>query len=121
MPYIERLAAICSNIGCGFKTNELLKSHTTFKIGGICKCFIDVNNAESLQKILYFLKQENVSYFVMGRGSNILASDEGYDGGILHIGKFKYRNHQRHRYQMYGRSCFEGYMPFCNGKFPNRA
>lgn len=87
MPYIERLAAICSNIGCGFKTNELLKSHTTFKIGGICKCFIDVNNAESLQKILYFLKQENVSYFVMGRGSNILASDEGYDGVILHIGK----------------------------------
>ena len=87
MPYIERLAAICINIGCGFKTNELLKSHTTFKIGGICKCFIDVNNAESLQKILYFLKQENVSYFVMGRGSNILASDEGYDGVILHIGK----------------------------------
>lgn len=87
MPYIDRLKATCNKLGCGFKYDEPLKNHTTFKIGGKCKCLIDINSAEALKEILCILKQEDVSYFVIGRGSNILVSDEGYDGVILHIGK----------------------------------
>lgn len=84
MPYKE-LENLCSKLGCVFKTNEPLKKHTTFRIGGNCKMLINVNSADSLTEILKFIRERNVKYFVLGKGSNILADDKGFDGVILKI------------------------------------
>lgn len=87
MPYIDKLSVLCSECGCEIKTNELLKNHTTFRIGGNCSIMVLVNSLKSLQTILKFLRTENIRYFVLGRGSNIIAADEGFDGVVLKIGK----------------------------------
>lgn len=87
MPYIDKLSALCREYGCEIKTDEPLKNHTTFRIGGNCCAMVYVNSAESLLAFLSFLKTENIRYFVLGRGSNIIAADEGFDGVILKIGR----------------------------------
>ncbi len=87
MPYIDKLSALCREYECEIKTDEPLKNHTTFRIGGNCRAMVYVNSAESLLAFLSFLKTENIRYFVLGRGSNIIAADEGFDGVILKIGR----------------------------------
>ncbi len=87
MPYIDKLSALCSEYGCEIKIEEPLNVHTTFRIGGNCRAMVFVNSAEALNGISKFLKTENISSFILGRGSNIIASDNGFDGVILQIGK----------------------------------
>ncbi len=60
--------------------NENLKNHTTFKVGGPCEALVRVNNKEELIKALRLIKDENKNYFILGNGSNILVSDNGYEG-----------------------------------------
>ncbi|MGN1481153.1 UDP-N-acetylmuramate dehydrogenase [Porcipelethomonas sp.] len=87
MPYISELQNLCSRLRCECRLNEPLKEHTTFKIGGDCRAMIFINSTESLSEIIRFSKAENAKIFIMGRGSNILASDSGFDGIVLLIGK----------------------------------
>ncbi|MCM1226676.1 MAG: UDP-N-acetylmuramate dehydrogenase [Clostridium sp.] len=87
MPYIDRLSEICSDHGCEIRKDEPLNIHTTFRIGGKCRAMVFINSSESLIAISDFLKSEKIKYFVIGRGSNIIAADEGYDGVILLMGK----------------------------------
>lgn len=87
MPYIEKLSALCREYGCEIKTCEPLKNHTTFRIGGNCRAMVSVNSAESLRSVTAFLKDGGIRYFVLGRGSNIIASDEGFDGVIVKIAR----------------------------------
>ena len=82
----EKINKICEEYGTRIFENEPIKKHTTFGIGGNCKYFIDINSVDCLKKILDELKNSNSRYFIMGRGSNILASDNGYDGYIIHFG-----------------------------------
>ena len=87
MPYIQKLSKLCEELGCWFQNDEPLKKHTTFKIGGNARLMIEISSDESLLKILGFLRENNVNFFVIGKGSNILASDSGYDGVILKMSK----------------------------------
>lgn len=68
-----------------FKENELLKNHTTFRIGGPAKYFVIVKNAEEVKAAIEAAKKENIQYVVIGGGSNILAADLGYDGLVIKI------------------------------------
>jgi UDP-N-acetylmuramate dehydrogenase len=65
---------------------EPLHNYTTFRVGGPADAIIAVEDIDQLQKLLRYLNQVEIPYFVMGRGSNILASDKGYPGVILTIG-----------------------------------
>lgn len=87
MPYIEKLSEVCSENGCDIKISEPLDKHTTFKIGGKCKAMVYINSAGSLLNVLSYLQRNNINFFVLGRGSNVIASDEGYDGVVLLMGK----------------------------------
>lgn len=87
MPYITKLKELCGRLGCEYKEDEPLKKHTTFKIGGNCRMMIFVNSASTLSEVVRFCRSENIRTFVMGRGSNILAADNGFDGVILLISR----------------------------------
>lgn len=87
MPYIGNLTALCNKYGCEIKTDEPLNAHTTFRIGGKCRALVSVNSGESLKALLDYLTEEKIRYFVLGKGSNVIASDEGFDGVILLISK----------------------------------
>jgi len=67
------------------KTNEPLSKHTTFKIGGPATYFVIVDSVDSAIDLLKYLDGEGHKYIVFGGGSNMLASDNGYDGVVVQI------------------------------------
>ena len=66
--------------------SEPMKKHTTFRIGGDADVLARITGKEQLAKVLKYLGQVEVPYYVLGNGSNLLVSDEGYRGVILEIG-----------------------------------
>ena len=70
-----------------FKENVSFKTLTTYKTGGTARLVVFPNNVNSLIEIIQFLKENNISFKVFGNGSNILASDEFYDGVIIKLTK----------------------------------
>ncbi len=67
------------------KINEPIKNYTTFKIGGPAKVLVVAEKIDEISKIINVCKKENVKYYILGRGSNLLAKDEGYDGVLILI------------------------------------
>ena len=67
-------------------TEEPMSRHTTFRVGGEAQCFVRISDKEQLKKLIPYLRQVEVPYFILGNGSNLLVSDKGYEGVILQIG-----------------------------------
>ena len=74
-----------------FKLNYLLKNLTTIKIGGPAKYFFIARNEENLIKAIQWAKKNKVSWQVVGEGSNLIPSDQGFNGLIIknQIANFK--------------------------------
>lgn len=68
-----------------FKEKEYLSKHTTFRIGGPAKYFFMPSDTEELVKVIQYCRDNNEKYMIIGNGSNILFSDEGFDGVIIQI------------------------------------
>ena len=66
-------------------TDASLKEYTTYKIGGIAKAIIYPKNIDCLVTLIKKLKANKVKYMVLGNGSNVLFSDEVYDGVIIKL------------------------------------
>lgn len=62
---------------------RLLKEFTTFGIGGPAKYFTPVTSIGELQEVIRFCSEKNLRYFVLGKGSNSLFSDQGFDGVVI--------------------------------------
>lgn len=76
--------------GFSYIEGEPLSKHTTFKIGGKAEMFVSVNNTEELKAVLIACKENDIPYFILGKGSNLLISDRGMKGVVLTLeGKFK--------------------------------
>lgn len=65
--------------------NEPMSRHTTFRIGGPADCFLQPSSAQEVGEILSICKENHLSYFILGNGSNLLVSDEGYRGVIIQL------------------------------------
>jgi len=65
--------------------DEPMSSHTTFKVGGPCDAFLDAS-AENLQTAIDFCKENEISYLIIGNGSNLVCSDNGVRGFVISIG-----------------------------------
>ena len=69
-------------------TDELMSSHTTFRIGGPADYFLLPACSREVQGILSICREEGLPYFILGNGSNLLVNDAGYRGVIIQL----YRN-----------------------------
>lgn len=69
-------------------TDEPMKQHTTFKIGGPADYFLVPESGEEAGEIIKICKQTDIPYFILGNGSNLLVGDGGYRGVVIQI----YRN-----------------------------
>jgi len=67
------------------KENVSLKEYTTFDIGGVAKYFAEVKDVSELREALKFAKDNNLKYFILAGGSNVLFSDDGFDGLVIKI------------------------------------
>lgn len=72
------------------RLDEPMARHTTYRIGGPAKAFVEVNSIAALGEVMQVCRNEGLSWFVTGKGSNLLVSDEGYDGVVIALaGEFR--------------------------------
>lgn len=64
-----------------------LRNLNTYHIGGTTRLLLSPNSIADLVKVLRLLKEENVKYFILGNGSNIVLNDREYDGAIIRLNK----------------------------------
>lgn len=67
---------------------EPMKNHTTFRIGGPADALALPKTPEEVAEVVHFCHEHAQPYYVLGNGSNLLVSDEGYRGLVLQL----YRN-----------------------------
>lgn len=65
--------------------NADLKKYTTYKVGGIAKLIVIPDNIECLNKLVKYIYQNNIKYMVLGYGSNVIFSDEPYEGILIKL------------------------------------
>lgn len=65
------------------KLDELLSKHTTFRIGGPADLFYEANNNSEIRDAVTVARKNDVSYFILGGGSNLLVADSGYRGLVI--------------------------------------
>src|SRR5262245_32456381 len=76
--------------GARVKVSEPLARYTSMKVGGPAEFFIEVENAAALTGVLRTLNRYQTSFFLLGNGSNVLISDRGARGAVIHlVGAFK--------------------------------
>lgn len=71
------------------------KDKTSIRIGGKMKYFIEVDEIKSLQNLIKYLNNNEISYFVLGNGTNLLVSDEDFDIVVISLkrmNKMRYEN-----------------------------
>ena len=65
------------------RLDELMSKHTTFKIGGKADIFVTPQNITSLKDVIDICNRENVTFYIIGKGSNLLVGDKGFRGVII--------------------------------------
>lgn len=77
---LEALAEVEENIP--------LSKMTTLRIGGVARYVVYPENTLSLQGVMNKLNQYHIPYKVIGKGSNLLCSDEPFDGVIIRLDRY---------------------------------
>jgi UDP-N-acetylmuramate dehydrogenase len=65
--------------------NIPLAPYTTLRIGGPARYFVQVHTEAELLEAVAFARERSLPIFVLGGGSNLLVSDSGFSGLVLHI------------------------------------
>ncbi len=66
--------------------DEPMKNHTSFKIGGPADLMIIPNTEKEIVESVKFCRNNNIKYFIMGNGTNLLVKDSGIRGVVIKIG-----------------------------------
>lgn len=66
---------------------EMMSTHTTFKIGGPAAHYMIPENEDEIMEAMDFARVRKLPFYLLGRGSNVLFSDEGYPGVVIEIGR----------------------------------
>lgn len=88
---------LCQRLACILQPEQILvdekmSAHTTFRVGGEADIFVEINTSEELRKVLAALWSEGFcvpgeDYYLLGNGSNVLVSDSGIRGVVLHLSR----------------------------------
>ena len=83
---MRKLIDFLDSTGIDYMLDEPLSAHTSFRIGGNAGALIEVKNEDELKKVITFLTENSLEYFVIGNGSNLLVADDGFSGAVVHLG-----------------------------------
>jgi len=87
MPFVDDLRSACSTL----RVQEPLSRHTSLAVGGPADYYADVNDLDELVALRRVLHQHSIPVFFLGAGSNLLVSDRGIRGLVLHLqGEFRH-------------------------------
>lgn len=70
---------------CIIRPSEPLARRTTLGVGGVARWYAEPATVNDIIVLLQAAGELGLPYFVLGRGSNLLVLDEGYDGLIVHL------------------------------------
>lgn len=65
---------------------EKMSKHTSFRIGGEADVFVVPQSIDELKLLIKYLREKNIIYYIVGRGTNLLVSDKGLRGCVVNIG-----------------------------------
>ncbi|SIN92302.1 UDP-N-acetylmuramate dehydrogenase [Fibrobacter sp. UWB11] len=68
--------------------NVPMCEHTSFKVGGPAKYFIKTESVDDIKEAIAFANEHTLPSYILGKGTNLLVSDRGYNGVIIQLGKF---------------------------------
>ena len=74
---------ICDEIGCEYNEETFLSSCTSFRIGGKADLFVIPKNDDMLAKVISACNAADIRTLILGKGSNLLVSDEGFKGVVI--------------------------------------
>ena len=83
MSVLDAYTSLLSVEGAAVRRDERLSRHTSYRIGGPADLLVSVRSYGALQRAIEILGREAVPWVILGKGSNILASDEGYRGCVI--------------------------------------
>lgn len=89
MTYSEKLIDFektAQSLDVRTKRNEPMSAHTTFKVGGCCDIMAFPNSIESVRRLILCANALGLDYYILGNGSNVLFSDNGFRGAIITLG-----------------------------------
>ena len=67
--------------------DERLARHTSYRIGGRASLYLACHSYHALRRAVEVLTREQVPWVILGKGSNLLVSDAGYDGAVITLGR----------------------------------
>ena len=73
---------------CDVLENEPMSKHTTYRVGGKARYFVYPKNEVALMRVLQLAKTHQVETKVVGKGSNLLVSDDDFDGIIISLDRY---------------------------------
>lgn len=82
---LDNLVSRLSELKIEYVIDEPMCRHTTFKIGGNADVLVKVKSLAELKEVLALAKEFDTSYFILGKGSNLLVSDNGIDGIVISL------------------------------------
>ena len=68
--------------------NVPMSERTSFKVGGPAKFFVKAESVDDIKEAIQFAKEHSLPNFILGKGSNLLVSDRGFNGVIIQLSKF---------------------------------
>ncbi len=85
MTATENFISLATEYGAGIeiRENEPMSRHTSFKIGGPAAVFASPKTATDLAAAVRLAKASGAKYYVLGRGTNVVFADGGYDGIVI--------------------------------------
>ncbi len=84
MRYIQALAGALQRTRVGeIRLEERMSGYTTMGVGGLCRALVRPPDLASLERLIQVLGDLKVKYVPVGGGSNLLVSDEGFEGIII--------------------------------------
>ena len=87
MPIADAYTRLTEGMSGPVRRDEPMARHTTYRIGGPAALFLERAIICVSATATSILAEEEVVWTVLGKGSNVLVSDEGYDGAVLTLGR----------------------------------
>ena len=96
---LERAETLLRRVaGSRVRTGRPLAPLTTFRVGGPAALYMDAESDEDLSAAARAVRETGIHTAVLGKGSNVLVSDEGFPGLVIRLGKsYRWAERDGHR------------------------
>lgn len=87
MGLFNAVMALSGQLDCEVAEGERLARHTSYRIGGPAALFVTCHSYHALRRAVETLEREDVAWVILGKGSNLLVADDGFDGAVISLGR----------------------------------